>query len=36
MYVWEKNTEMNYEVFENIGAYMTAYSEAFLDEPEIR
>lgn len=36
MYVWEKNTEMNYEVFENIGAYMAAYSEAFLDEPEIR
>lgn len=36
MLVWDKNTEMNYEVFENIGAYMAAYSEAFLDEPEIR
>ena len=35
MYVWEKDAEVNYNIFANIDAYKTVYGDTFLEEPEI-
>ena len=35
MYVWEKDTSVNYNIFANIDAYKTVYGDTFLEGPEI-